>query len=164
MTAYVSSLRSPTGVKVEVDAIARGKLVFENPSNSCLTCHNANQSQPVNSDIIPMAVIFPGDMPDVLAQRDPPLSPILNTPGNTFDDKMIVINASLRGDIRGVAMPLLMDLARKPNFLHDNSVATLPELFDAGRGWNAPHPFYIASWAERIDLVKYLFSLDDTGI
>ena len=90
-----------------------------------------------------MKTIFPGDNPVVLlAMRNPPLNPILDTPGNIFDDKMAVVNASQRGGIRGTVMPLLLDLARKPNFLHDSSVPTLDKLLDGTRGPNAPHPFY----------------------
>lgn len=163
MTAYVSSLHSPVGVKVDTAAIERGRAIFTATSSQCLTCHNASQAVAVKPDIIPMARIFPGDNPDVLAQRDPPLSPVLNTPGNTFDDKMIVINASLRGLQRGAAMPLLMDLARKPTFLHDDSVLPLAGLFDGGRGASAPHPFYISNSADRDDLATYLKSLDDTS-
>jgi len=47
---------------------------------------------------------------------------------------MAVVNASIRGDIRGTALSLLPDLARKPVFLHDNSVPTLDNLLDPGRG------------------------------
>lgn len=163
MTAYVNSLHSPLGIKVDTASIDRGRDIFTATSSQCLTCHNASQAEAVRPDIIPMAVIFPGDNPDVLAQRDPPLSPVLNTPGNTFDDKMIVINASLRGLVRGSALPLLMDLARKPVFLHDNSVGFLEGLFDPGRGAIAPHPFYISNSADRDDLATYLRSLDDTS-
>ena len=57
-------------------------------------------------------------------------------------------------------MPLLLDLARKPVFLHDNSVASLDQLLSAECGASAPHPFYIADAGERADLVAYLKSLD----
>ena len=38
-----------------------------------------------------------GDDPVVLAQRMPPLNPILDTMGIFFDDKMVIINASFIG-------------------------------------------------------------------
>jgi hypothetical protein len=106
-----------------------------------------------------MKTIFPGDNPVVLAQRDPPLNPVSNTPDSIFDDKMAVVNASLRGDIRGIAMPLLLDLARKPVFLHDNSVSSLDELLDAKRGASAPHPFYLPA-SQRAEVVEFLKGLD----
>ena len=52
---------------------------------------------------------------------------------------MAVVNASYRGDIRGTALPLLFDLARKPVFLHDNSVPSLDALFNPSRSLSAPH-------------------------
>jgi hypothetical protein len=72
---------------------------------------------------------------------------------------MAVVNASIRGDIRGIALPLLLDLARKPVFLHDNSVPTLEDLLDPVRGDSAPHPFYL-SGKERTDMVTFLQSLE----
>ncbi|RZK13694.1 MAG: hypothetical protein EOO56_26520, partial [Hymenobacter sp.] len=121
--------------------------------------HNTNQGIAVQSKLVPMNTIWPAYAPKVLAQRQPPLTPIQNSPG-TFDDKMIVVDASPGGGIRGNALPLLLDLARKPVFLHDDSVHSLDELFDAKRGKTAPHPFYVVSPAQRADLVAYMKSLD----
>jgi hypothetical protein len=79
--------------------------------------------------------------------------------GSIFDDKMAVVNASIRNGLpRGTAMPLLLDLARKPVFLHDNSVPTLEALLDGSRGPNAPHPFAVADAATRADVIAYLKS------
>jgi mono/diheme cytochrome c family protein len=162
MNAYMSGLPAPAGVVTDAAAVARGRAVFVAVTSRCTECHNVDQSQIVSPNIIPMLTIFPGDMPTVLATRDPPLSPIENTPGSTFDDKMIVINASVRGLVRGSAMPLLFDLARKPVFLHDNSVPTLEGLFDASRGATAPHPFYLDATVGS-DMAAYLKSLDATS-
>jgi len=118
-----------------------------------------DQGRPVPATIIAMKTIWPGDNPVTLAVREPPLNPVLNSPG-TFDDKMAVVNASARGEKRGVALPLLLDLARKPVFLHDNSVPSLDNLFDPARGATAPHPVYLANARQRADLVAYLRSLD----
>ncbi|MBA3404604.1 MAG: hypothetical protein H0U13_07980, partial [Gemmatimonadaceae bacterium] len=71
-----------------------------------------------------------------------------------------IVNASIRGDIRGTALPLLLDLARKPVFLHDNSVPSLDALFNPTRGPNAPHPFYVTNSADRAAIVSYLQGLD----
>ncbi len=76
---------------------------------------------------------------------------------------MAVVNASGRGEIRGTAMPLLLDLARKSVFLHDNSVASLADLLDPKRGPNSPHPFYLADAARRADVVEFLKSLDTSN-
>ena len=110
-----------------------------------------------------MMRIFPGDRPMILAPRTPPLTPVQNTAASFFDDKWAVVNASIRGEKRGVAMPLLLDLARKPVFLHDNSVSNLELLLDRRRGAKAPHPFYVNNKAQRGDLAVYLRSLDTTS-
>ena len=85
---------------------------------------------------------------------------VQDTPGNFFDNKWAVVNASLRGEKRGVAMPLLLDLARKPVFLHDNSVPSLNVLLSPARGAKAPHPFYVRNPKQRSAVVTYLMALD----
>ena len=92
-----------------------------------------------------------------------PFNPILNTVVSIFDDKMAVVNASIRGSTRGTAMPLLLDLARKPNFLHDNSVPTMDSLLDPSRGPTAPHPFYVNNAASRADMVEFLRGLSTSN-
>ena len=92
--------------------------------------------------------------------RMAPLTPVQDTPGNFFDDKWAVVNASLRGEKRGVAMPLLLDLARKPVFLHDNSVSSLNMLLSPSRGAKAPHPFYVRNPAQRSAAISSLMALD----
>lgn len=158
LNAYLVSLEAPEGAKEDAQAQARGRELFK--TSGCTSCHNVDQSKPVASFIVPMKKIFPGDDPVVLAQRKPPLTPIEDTPNNTFDDKMAVFNASLRGGIRGTALPLLLDLARKPVFLHDASVHSLDSLFDPSRGAKAPHPFFVKDSGQRKDLIEFLRSLD----
>lgn len=159
LNAYLFSLPAPPGKVADPAAIARGREVFK--KSGCVECHNVDQSKPVPTFIVPMAVIFPGDDPIVLLPaRVPPLNPILDTPGVFFDDKMAVVNASLRGLERGTALPLLLDLARKPVFLHDNTVPNLDNLFDPSRGATAPHPFFIPDFCQRGDLIEFLRSLD----
>ncbi len=158
MNAYLNSLQAPAGVVTDAAAAQRGRAQFR---EDCTGCHNVDQGRSVPAFIVAMRDIFPGDAPvTLLASRDPPLNPILNTPGNIFDDKMAVVNASIRGGIRGTALPLLLDLARKPNFLHDNSVPTLDNLLDPTRGAMAPHPFYLSDASERADMVEFLRGLD----
>jgi cytochrome c2 len=165
MNAYLFALEAPPGEQGRPRAIARGRQIFR---SECTACHNVDQSRPVPSFIVRMKEIFPGDRPVVLlAMREPPLNPIVDTPGNIFsnpvnifDDKMAVVNASLRGLRRGIALPLLLDLARKPVFLHDNSVHSLGDLLNPQRGRLAPHPFYLADRRERADVTGFLRSLD----
>jgi cytochrome c2 len=157
LNAYMVSLQAPPGAQVAGDVVARGRQTFR--TAGCMSCHNVNQGRPVPATIHAMAQVFPGDSPVILAQRTPPLSPIMNTDSSTIDDKASVLNASVRGEKRGLAMPLLLDLARKPVFLHDNSVPNLNDLFDPHRGPRAAHPFYITDARQRADLVDYLRSL-----
>ena len=158
MNAYLFGLQAPAGATVDPIVVAFGRTAFR--TVGCTNCHNVSQATFVPTFIVPMKTIFPGDNPVVLLPaRMPPLNPILDTPGNIFDDKMAVVNASLRGLERGTGLPLLLDLARKPVFLHDNSVPSLDALFNPSRGSSAPHPFYLADPAQRSDVVQFLRSL-----
>ncbi len=158
MNAFLFALAAPPGKAGDPAVVARGRTAFQ--SNNCTNCHNVDQGKFVPTFIVPMKTIFPGDNPVVLLpQRTPPLNPILDTPGVFFDDKMAVLNASLRGLERGTALPLLLDLDRKPVFLHDNSVPSLDTLFDSSRGTDAPHPFFVSDADQRNDLITFLRSL-----
>ena len=161
LNAYLSALPAPRGQFGDPASMARGRALFV--SSGCTGCHNTDQSRPVPTTIHAMGTIFPGDRPMMLAARTAPLNPVLNTGGSVFDDKWAVVNASIRGEKRGVAMPLLLDLARKPNYLHDNSVPNLDKLLDPARGNSAPHPFYVRSRVQRADLAIYLRGLDTTS-
>ncbi len=156
MNAYLASLPAPRGTGGDRGSIARGRQFF---MANCTSCHGADQSKAVAPILVPMKRIFPGYSPMILARRMPPLSPIQNSPG-TFDDKMIVVDASPAGKIRGNALPLLLDLGRSPIFLHDASVHSLNGLLDPSRGRSAPHPFYVGNLGRRGDVVNYLRSLD----
>lgn len=156
MNAYLHALPAPKGAKVEAGLLARGKELFE---ANCTVCHAADQSRPVPLQLVELTRIWPAYKPVVLAKR-PPLSPVQDSPG-IFDDKMIVVDASDRGDIRGVALPLLLDLARRTVFLHDASVTGgLEQLLDERRGREAPHPFYFPAKDERAAVIGFLRSLD----
>ena len=109
--------------------------------------------------LVDLKTLWPGYAPTILAQRAEPLSPIQNSPG-TFDDKMIVIDASHYGSKRGNALPLLVDLDRTTLFLHDASMHSLDELLDPKRGETSPHPFYVRKGSDRADMVAFLRSLE----
>ncbi len=156
LNAYLDSLPAPPGVHTDRSAEARGRELFR---ANCTSCHNVDQSKYVPPILIPMKTIFPGYQPTVIAKRPLPFSPIQNSPG-TFDDKMVVVDASFRGENRGNALPLLLDLARKPKFLHDASVTGLDALLNPERGRNAPHPFYVDKASQRQDMVTFLKGLE----
>jgi len=172
LNAYVSSLPSPDGIKTDQDATARGRLVFR---QACTSCHNDDQSRFVPQNIVPFNAnvdlfsnaparpdLFPGWDGDVLAQRTAAgLVPVRNAAG-TFDDKLVIVEASNRDQPRGSALPLLLDLARKPAFLHDDSVSSLADLLDpTKRDASDPHPFFVEDADDRSDVVAFLKSLDD---
>jgi cytochrome c2 len=161
LNAYLARLQAPRGAKVDAQMASQGRQMFR--TVGCTGCHNVDQGKRVPAMVVPMKKIFPGDNPVTLAQRTPPLNPIMNTEDSVFDDKMAVLNASLRGDMRGIALPLLLDLARKPVFLHDNSVSSLDDLFDPKRGGKAPHPFYLSDARQRAEMVAFLRSLDTSS-
>jgi hypothetical protein len=153
------SLPAPKGAAVEPKLIAQGRQFF---SANCTSCHNVDQSKPVPPMIVDLKTMWPDYKPVTVAERTPPLSPIQNSPG-IFDDKMIVVDASPRGEKRGTALPLLLDLARRSVFLHDGSVTGgLEELLDSKRGKSAPHPFYVGA-EDRPAVIGFLRSQDDGG-
>ena len=156
LKAYTESLQAPKGAKVDELAAAEGRKLFV---ANCTSCHNVNQGKPVQLKLVDMKTIWPGYKPVVIAKRDPPLDPIQNAPG-TFDDKMIVVDASPGGGKRGNALPMLLDLDRKTHFLHDGSVKGLDALLDSNRGTDAPHPFYVAKSDQRANMVAFLRGLD----
>lgn len=156
MNAYIDSLPAPKGAKVAQSVFAAGRETFR---TNCTSCHNVDQRRAVPAMLIDMERIMPDYAPKVLAVRAAPLSAVQDSRG-TFDDKMIVVDASDRGEIRGNALPLLLDLARKQVFLHDASVPGLDRLLDPARGTNAPHPFYVADATKRGELVQFLQALD----
>ena len=159
LRAYLESLPAPRGVRVDEMAAVGGRRVFV---AQCSSCHNPDQGRPVSPNLVEMNRIWPGYRPTVLAVRNPPLDAIQDAPG-TFDDKMIVVDASPGGGHRGNAIPMLLDLADKPMFLHDGSVPSLDALLDPRRGPTSPHPFYVADPRRRGQVVRYLKGLDTGG-
>jgi mono/diheme cytochrome c family protein len=172
LNAYLDGLPPPRGKPGDPAAVARGRAVFR---AQCTQCHNDDQSKFVPQNVVaygpsvdlfaaapPRPPLFAGYDGALLADRKASgLVPIRNAPG-TFDDALIVMEASSRGLPRGSALPVLFDLAHKPAFLHDDSIASLEALFDpAGRSASSPHAFFVPDPAQRRDLVHFLESLDD---
>ena len=182
MNAYLDSTRAPAGDKSDAKAIAAGRLAFR---TQCTTCHNDDSSRPVPENIVafnasvdlytnaPMRpALFPGYNGVLVAPRPglpfEPLVPARDDATSIFDDKLIINEPSNFQQPRGDALPLLLDLKRKPSFLHDDEVKaatptdSLSLLLDPARGPNAPHPFYLPDAATRAAVVAFLQSLDDT--
>jgi len=173
LNGYLNSLKPPPGDKSDPASMAAGRNVFR---EQCTSCHRDDQSRFVPQNISPYNAsvelfanasprpdLWPGYVGEFLADRTASgLVPVRNSSG-TFDDKLVVIEASNQDQPRGSAMPLLMDLARKPVFLHDDSVKSLDELLNpaARTVSTAPHPFFIVDAAQRAQVVTFLKSLDD---
>jgi mono/diheme cytochrome c family protein len=158
MSAYISRLPAPRGARVDPTAFARGRETFR---RNCTACHNVDQSKPVPPLIVGLKQLWPGYRPIVLMPRVKKLGPVQNSPG-IYDDKLIIADATKRGDPKGIPMPLLLDLARKPRFLHDASVHGLDSLLDPRRGSKQPHPFYVADRRRRAEVVAFLRGVDTT--
>jgi len=158
MSAYISRLPAPRGARVDPTAFARGRQIFR---ANCTACHNVDQSKPVPPLIVGLKQLWPGYRPIVMMPRVKKLGPVQNSPG-IYDDKLIIADATKRGDPKGIPMPLLLDLARKPRFLHDASVRGLDSLLDPRRGSKQPHPFYVADRQKRAELVAFLRGVDTT--
>ena len=160
MNSYLDALPAPQGEQVNAESAGRGREVFR---SQCTQCHNVDQNMFVPPTLVDLKTLWPGYAPEPAGTRgDSKLSAILNSPGG-FDDKMIVVDASDRGEKRGNALPLLLDLARTTIFLHDASVRSLDDLFDPRRGDTAPHPFYVRDAATRKDLIEFLRGLETSG-
>lgn len=155
LKAYTFSLQAPPGAAKLSTAATQGMKLF---AANCTTCHNADPDDAVSAEILPFEKVWPGYEPKAMEKRKMPLSPITDSKG-IYDDKAVIVDASERGEKRGVALPLLLDLARKPALLHDNSVATLDELLDPMRGAEAPHPFYVEDRQERAAMTAFLKQL-----
>ncbi|MDB4987349.1 MAG: hypothetical protein JWN04_2527 [Myxococcaceae bacterium] len=182
MNAYLDSTHPPAGVKADTNAIAMGRSVFR---QQCTSCHNDDSSIFVPENIVafnavadlfanapPRPALFPAWNPALISPRPgPPFAPLVPAKDDAttiFDDKLIINEPSNYQQPRGDALPLLLDLARKPSFLHDDEVkaetptASLALLLDPVRGANAPHPFYVQDGSSRAAVVTFLQSLDDT--
>ena len=161
MAAYLADLPIPQGADVDPAAAARGKQVFV--SQRCIDCHEIDPQKHLPYMLVDLATLWPAYKPQVLGYRMPPFAPLANSPGQ-YDDKLVVVDASDRSARRGIPPPFLVDLARKPFFLHDASVPTMEALFDPRRGSQQPHPFYVEDSAGRADLITFLKGLGGPGV
>lgn len=164
LNAYLNSLPAPAAPSFDSVKAARGKDVFR---SSCTSCHQVDPNKFVPTDVIPMPIIYPGYQPTVLLQRQPPLSNVQNSEGPSpfFDDRMVVLDASRRGEVRGTSLTLLLDLTRKKSLLHDDSVSgnsfeeAADLLLNPSRGDKAAHAVFIPDPGQRSDVIEFLRSL-----
>lgn len=176
MNAYTNSLPAPPApANVDRGLAAQGREIFRTlgtgpGAGNCTACHQVDPSKFVPPIVTPMEVMYPGYNPMVIVPRPRPLSDVQNSEGPSpfFDDKMIVVDATLamRGEVRGTVPPLLLDLPRKTTLLHDDSVtganfdAAAELLLNPSRGATAAHPFYLADANDRRAVIEFLKSLE----
>lgn len=181
LNAYMDSLPSPRAPE-DVDQVLadRGREVFMTLApvgGNCTSCHQVDPNKFVNPDVIPFADMYPAYEESLVVIADRmDLAPIQNSGGPTnlegpnpfFDDRMIILDGSRRGEPKGTSFPLLMDLVGRRALLHDDSVrpagpgATFEDaamlLLDPARGQDAAHPFYVAEPGDRAAVVEFLRS------
>ncbi|MFP1680677.1 hypothetical protein ACLD02_18415 [Alloalcanivorax sp. C16-2] len=186
LTAYTDQLAAPPAPDgLDDQLVSQGQDLFTTARGEggagCAGCHTANPNEPVENRIIAIDTLYRAyGMPDVILDRSANgLTPIQNStagPAPSYDDSVVVLDASVRGEQRGQAKPLLLGLNTKLNYLHDGSVgldtpaAGLEALLDPARGENAPHPFYFPGNLDNGDdqngrdaLVEFLLSRTTTN-
>lgn len=171
LNAYLNAQQSPAPPNdINAASAARGREIFRTTAaaggGGCTSCHNVDQKKFVPTNVIPFATIYPGYAPTVILNRTAPLGPVSNSEGPSpfFDDKMVVVDATRRvpPDVKGNALPLLLDLPRRKTLLHTDEVrgtsfATASEaLLNPARGPQVAHPFYITDAAKRADVIEFL--------
>ncbi len=171
MNAYLNGLPAPTPpADNNVPSATRGREVFRTAvsdgGGGCTGCHNVDQTRFVPTMVVPFATIYPGYAPTTILTRTPPLGPVSNSEGPSplFDDKMVVVDATRRvpPDVKGNALPLLLDLSRRTTLLHTDEVRganfrqAAETLLNPARGPQVAHPFYITDAAKRADVVEFL--------
>jgi len=157
LKAYTDQLPSPAApAGLDTDQIALGEQIFRSPrpmGANCAACHTPNPDDPVANIVVSITSLYPRYNDDllVLLPDRGGLSPVQTTlagPQPSYDNALIVLDASLRGQPRGFTKPLLLALDSKTEFLHNGSVTgmdsteALDNLLNPARGGDAPHPFY----------------------
>lgn len=184
LNAYTDQLPAPPAPPgLDPAQVVLGEQIFlgsrSDGGANCVSCHSADPNAPVRDVIVGIASMYRPYDPTVLFERSvfsPPLSDVqvnlTSGPHPSYDNSLVVLDASVRGEVRGLAKPLLLGLDSKNRFLHDGSVAgvdtseALDRLLDPARGPDAPHPFYFPGTGQsvgdpvagRAALVDYLRS------
>ncbi len=188
LNAYTDQLPSPAAPEdLDPEEVARGEEIFTTAradgGANCTACHTADPEMPVSEAIRPVEQLYTPYDDDLLVLLERSaitegLSDVQTTlagPRPDYDLALVVLDASLRGEPRGFAQPLLLGLDDKDEFLHNGSVVapgvsspsaaeSLDWLLDPARGDDAPHAFYFPRVGEpddmdgRAALVTYLRS------
>jgi uncharacterized protein (TIGR03437 family) len=156
---------------------AQGRTIFRTTRAAggagCTSCHQVDPNKFVPPIIIPIASMYPGYSPTVVFNRAAPLSPIQKSfggPSPIYDNRLVVMDASPIGGVRGYALPLKLDLARRTSLLHDDEItgvsfddAADTMMNSAKRDPKAAHPFFVAAANDRKALIEFMKSLTTTA-
>jgi uncharacterized protein (TIGR03437 family) len=177
LNAYLNTLQPPPLGQFDATLAARGRDLFRTNASAggagCTACHQIDPNKFVPYFIIPIKALYPAYSPTVIFQRPAPLSPIQKSfggPSPFYDNRLVVVDASVKGDVRGYALPMKLDLARRTSLLHDDEIvgATFDEAADimmnsAKRDPKAAHPFFVASADDRKAIIEFMKSLTTSG-
>jgi uncharacterized protein (TIGR03437 family) len=177
LNAYLNTLSPPPLGPFDATLAARGRDLFRTTNAAggagCVGCHQLDPNKFVPPIIVPIERLYPGYNPTVVFKRDAPLTAIQKSfggPSPFFDDRVVVLDASVGGGVRGYALPLKLDLARRTSLLHDDEItgATFDEAADtmmnaSKRDAAAAHPFFVADANDRKALIEFMKSLTVTA-
>lgn len=157
--AYMSTLLPPPAPFGDPAARARGEALYD---ANCIVCH----ADPFGVDYAggtSIVDVYPNYAPTQLLQRGFPLTDALNDRLTTYDDRLVLFDrlfsvSQVPLEPRVFATPKLRGMHMCSKYLHDGSIASIDELLDPARGPAAPHPVYLASPADRDDVIEYLMT------
>jgi uncharacterized protein (TIGR03437 family) len=173
LNAYLNTLQPPPLGPFDATLAAHGRDVFRTTraagGGGCTGCHQLDPNKFVPPIIFSISDMYPGYSPTVIFNRAAPLSPIQKSfggPSPIYDNRLVVMDASPDGGVRGFAVPLKLDLARRTSLLHDDEIsgATFDEAADimmnpAKRNSKAAHPFFVSDANDRKAVIEFMKSL-----
>lgn len=175
LNAYTNSLQSPAPGPFNVSMAALGQAVFAG-SGRCSACHQLDPNKFVPPQLTGISSMYPAYSPTVLFVRPAPLSPIqksIGGPSPFYDNRLVILDATREGNIKGFGLPLKVDLARRTSLLHDDEITGTVGTFDdvadimmnpARRAANAAHPFFVPNATERAAVIEFMKSLGTSPV
>jgi uncharacterized protein (TIGR03437 family) len=175
LNAYTNSLQSPAPGPFDLKMAALGQAIFAGLGH-CTGCHQLDPNKFVPPLLLSMQDLYPAYNPTVVFTRPAPFSPIQKSfggPSPFYDNRMVVVDATREGNIKGFGLPLKLDLARRTALLHDDEITGTTGTFDevadimmnpAKRDPRAAHPFFVPDPTERKAVIEFLKSLGTSPV
>ncbi|GEM_PF-218510 len=180
LNAYLNSLQAPAPGAFNATMAAAGQTVFSTAASAggggCTGCHQLDPNKFVPTNIVPITRLYPGYNPTVVFQRNAPLDAIQKSfggPSPYFDNRLVVVDASRSGGVRGMGLPMKLDLARRTALLSDDEIVSTNGTFDdaadqmmnpSRRNAQAAHPFFIADATARAQVIEFMKSLGTSTV